>query len=50
MEYVGGDITRHDHEMENVEWLPKDKVEQKLTYKSDQKVWREAKELIVNGK
>jgi 8-oxo-dGTP diphosphatase len=46
MEYVGGDITKHDHEMENVEWLPKEKVEERLTYESDKIVWREAKEFI----
>jgi 8-oxo-dGTP diphosphatase len=46
MEYVGGDIAKHDDEMENVEWLPKEKVEEKLTYKSDKIVWREVKALI----
>jgi 8-oxo-dGTP diphosphatase len=46
MEHVGGDIAKHDDEMENVEWLPKEKVEERLTYKSDKIVWREAKELI----
>ncbi len=42
MEYMGGDITKHDKEMENVEWLPVDEVEKRLTYKSDKKVWKEA--------
>lgn len=46
MESVGGDITKHDHEMEDVEWLPIEKVEERLTYKSDKKVWQEAKNLI----
>jgi len=46
MEYAGGDITKHDHEMENVEWLPIEKVEERLTYKSDKIVWQEAKGLI----
>jgi 8-oxo-dGTP pyrophosphatase MutT (NUDIX family) len=46
MEYVGGDIAKHDHEMEAVVWLPKEKVEERLTYKSDKEVWNEAKELI----
>ena len=46
MEYVGGDITKHDHEMETVVWLLKDKVEKRLTYKSDKIVWKEAKNLI----
>jgi 8-oxo-dGTP diphosphatase len=46
MEYVGGDITKHDQEMEKVEWLPKEKVEERLTYKSDKIVWREALEIL----
>jgi len=46
MEYVGGDITKHDHEMEAVVWLPKEKVEERLTYKSDKKVWDEAKKIL----
>src|ERR1035437_5048873 len=45
MEYIDGDITKHDFEMENVEWLPEDKVENRLTYLSDKKVWQEAKKL-----
>ena len=49
MEHTGGDITRHDHEMENVEFLPVDKVEERLTYKSDKKVWEEARKLLVNS-
>lgn len=32
MEYVSGDTKNHDHEMENVEWLPLHKVEDRLTY------------------
>ena len=46
MEYVGGDINKHDYEMENVELVPKEKVEERLTYKSDKKVWQEAIKLI----
>ncbi len=46
MEYLGGDITKHDHEMEAVVWLPKEKVAERLTYKSDKKVWEEAQKLI----
>ena len=46
MEYVSGDITKHDFEMENVEWLKIDEVENRLTYDSDKKVWHEAKKLI----
>jgi len=46
MEYVSGDITKHDAEMENVEWLPENEVEKRLTYPSDKKVWQEAEKLI----
>ncbi|PIR80082.1 MAG: NUDIX hydrolase [Candidatus Levybacteria bacterium CG10_big_fil_rev_8_21_14_0_10_35_13] len=46
IEYISGDISKHDWEMENVEWLPIDKVEKRLTYPSDKKVWKEAKKLI----
>lgn len=48
MKYVSGDITKHDWEMENVEWLPMDEVEGRLTYDSDKKVWKEAQEIIKN--
>ena len=46
MEYISGDITKHDIEMENVEWLEPKKVEGKLTYKSDKDIWKETKKLI----
>ena len=46
MEYVGGDIEKHDEEMEAVVWLPVEKVKDRLTYKSDKKVWAQARELI----
>ncbi|MFH1832861.1 MAG: NUDIX domain-containing protein [Candidatus Levyibacteriota bacterium] len=50
MEYISGDIKKHDFEMENVEWLNINKVEKRLTYKSDKQVWQEAKKLILNFK
>ncbi len=50
MEYVSGDITEHDMEMENVEWLSIDEVENRLTFPTDKKVWQEAKELIAKIK
>jgi 8-oxo-dGTP pyrophosphatase MutT (NUDIX family) len=46
MEYVGGDIANHDDEMEKVEWLPKEKVEERLTYKSDKIVWQEVLKIL----
>ena len=47
MEYISGDIAKHDTEMENVEWLPETEVEKRLTYKEDRKVWQEAKQLLA---
>lgn len=46
MHYIEGDITKHDWEMENVEWLPMDKVAERLTYDSDKQVWQEAEEIM----
>jgi 8-oxo-dGTP pyrophosphatase MutT (NUDIX family) len=46
MKYTGGDITKHDHEMENVEWIDSSEVEKRLTYPSDKEVWEEARKLI----
>ena len=43
MEHAGGDTQKRDMEMEQVEWLPIQEVENRLTYPSDKKVWQEAK-------
>lgn len=49
MKYVSGDTKNHDWEMENVEWLEFDKVEARLTYTSDKKVWKEAKDILSSS-
>ncbi len=46
MKEIGGDISKHDWEMEQVEWLPIDKVQERLTFPSDKKVWAQARERI----
>lgn len=46
MKATGGDITKHDFEMENVEWIRQDLVEKRLTYPSDKEVWQEAKKIL----
>ncbi|HXS14722.1 MAG TPA: NUDIX domain-containing protein [Candidatus Saccharimonadales bacterium] len=46
MDYVSGDTSHHDFEMEKVEWLPEGEVKQRLTYPGDKKVWKEAEEKI----
>jgi 8-oxo-dGTP pyrophosphatase MutT (NUDIX family) len=42
MRFVGGDITKHDHEMSAVEWLPENEVLKRLSYKSDKDAYIEA--------
>ena len=42
MKYIGGDITKHDHEMADVQWVGTDKVLDKLTYKGDKDAYKEA--------
>lgn len=46
MEYVSENKDEKDNEMEEVEWLEKEKVKNRLTYKSDKVAWEEARELI----
>lgn len=46
MRYKSGSTDVHDFEMENVLWIPIDKVLETLTYPSDKKVWKQAKMLL----
>ncbi len=46
MGVVSEDISKHDKEMENVEWLEAENVESRLTYPSEKKVWQEARKLL----
>lgn len=46
MKFVGGDITKHDHEMEEVEWINRNEVLSRLTYPSDKEAWKEAEKII----
>ncbi len=47
MKHIGGDTTDHDHEMEEVEWIDYNDVSERLTYPSDKKAWKAAKQLIT---
>lgn len=47
MEYKSGDITKHDHEMEKVEWLPVEKIVERLTYENEKRVFNEAVAFIT---
>jgi len=46
MKYISGDIKNHDFEMQAVEWLPTDKVLDRLTYKSDKQAFEQAFKLM----
>ncbi|KKR76811.1 MAG: MutT/nudix family protein [Candidatus Levybacteria bacterium GW2011_GWA2_40_8] len=46
MKFISGDFDKRDMEMENVEWLPEEEVETRLTYKADKEAWAEARNLI----
>jgi NADH pyrophosphatase NudC (nudix superfamily) len=42
MKFVGGDIAKHDFEMENVEWIEQDAVLEQLSFEADKKVFKNA--------
>lgn len=46
MEYVSGDIEDHDWEMEDAQWIPLERVEEKLSFTNDKKVFQKAKKVI----
>lgn len=46
MEPVGGDTAQHDHEFDEVAWVPVAKASKLLTYENERKVVREAATLL----
>jgi 8-oxo-dGTP pyrophosphatase MutT (NUDIX family) len=46
MEAVGGDVSQHDHEMEEVRWFPLSGVLRRASYKSEKDVLRRAVEAL----
>jgi NADH pyrophosphatase NudC (nudix superfamily) len=46
MKYKSGDITKHDFEMQDVQWWEEERVKKDLTYKSDKKAFEEALKLF----
>ena len=46
MEPIGGDISLHDHEYDEVRWFPISEAHQRLTYESDSHILRQAETLI----
>lgn len=49
MEYLGGDITKHDWEMQKVEWVTVEKAEEMLTHNHSKKILKEAYEWITTN-
>ncbi len=47
MEATGGDVSLHDHEMEEVRWFPLDEATRAASYKSEQEVLRRAVEALA---
>jgi 8-oxo-dGTP pyrophosphatase MutT (NUDIX family) len=47
MEAVGGDVSAHDHEMEEVRWFPLDEALPAAAYRTEQDVIRRASEAIA---
>lgn len=47
MEFISGDITKHDTEMENVEFIPVNEVIKKLTYKTDKDIFNKSLPIIT---
>lgn len=46
MRALGGDFKERDMEMEDVEWLPIDEVEGRLSFKSDKEVFKQARPIM----
>jgi 8-oxo-dGTP pyrophosphatase MutT (NUDIX family) len=46
MEAVGGDVSQHDHEMEDVLWFPLEEARRKASYSSERGVLRRAAEAL----
>jgi 8-oxo-dGTP pyrophosphatase MutT (NUDIX family) len=49
MEATGGDLSLHDHEMEEVRWFPLSEVDRVATYRSEQDVIRRAAEALAEA-
>ena len=48
MEYTDGDPSRHDREVDRVEWFPIDKAIASASYPQEKTIIRKAKDLLLN--
>ncbi len=46
MEQTGGDVSRHDWEVETVEWFPIDDAIRNVSYSSEKAILRKAREML----
>lgn len=46
MEATGGDVADHDYEFDDVSWVPIDEAIERLTYKTEREVVRQAERLL----
>jgi 8-oxo-dGTP pyrophosphatase MutT (NUDIX family) len=49
MEATGGDLSAHDHEMEDVRWFPLEEARRKASYPSERDVVRRAAEAVARS-
>ena len=49
MEATGGDVSLHDHEMEDVRWFPLDQAEGLATFRKERPLLRQAVEAVSAG-
>ncbi|NWF76848.1 MAG: NUDIX hydrolase [Nitrospirae bacterium] len=50
MEYQGGDISKHDFEVDSVSWFSVDEAIKKAGYKSEREILEKAKKKLLWGK
>lgn len=50
MEYQGGDISRHDFEVDSVSWFSVDEAIKRAGYKSEREILEKAKKKLLWGK
>ncbi len=50
MEYEGGDIKKHDWEVDDALWFPIEEAIQKIRYKGEKEMIKKAREMILGRK
>jgi 8-oxo-dGTP pyrophosphatase MutT (NUDIX family) len=50
MEYEGGDVSNHDHEVDSAAWIPIDEALKKASYKGEREMIEKAGKRLADGK